>query len=62
MSKADELLEKLNLYIATAHLDMGGNDKYTLLLGAHEVIKEIKVYLYERMINDKTINNDIQIS
>jgi hypothetical protein len=45
MSKAKELLHKLNLQITTVGLTMGGNNRYALNAKAHKVIDEIKVYL-----------------
>lgn len=47
MNEVLELLHELNLHITTAHLDMGGNHRYSLNAKAHPVISKIKVFLSE---------------
>lgn len=41
------LVNELNSQITTVHLDMGGQNRYTLGSGAHKLIDKLKVYLYE---------------
>ena len=41
-----ELLKELDRNIITAHLDMGGNNRYTLNLKGNKIIDRIKAYLY----------------
>jgi hypothetical protein len=43
--RAMELLSNLNFNITTVHLDMGGQNRYTLNEKAHKIIDEIKKFL-----------------
>lgn len=45
MNEPLRLLHKLNLHITTVHLDMGGQNRYSLSAKAHRIIDEIKLYL-----------------
>lgn len=47
MEKAIELLSRLDETIRCTHLDMGGNDRYSLTLKSYPIIKEIKLYLIQ---------------
>ncbi len=58
-TKALKLLIKLQETIKTAHLDMGGNHRYSLTVYSHPVICEIKAYLYELEEEGKNGTNDI---
>jgi len=57
MNKPKELLIKLMNTIHCTHLDMGGNDRYTLTHKSLPVIKEIKLYFFkEECLNDDDEN------
>jgi hypothetical protein len=45
MDKATKLLSRLDETIKCTHLDMGGDDRYTLTPRSYPIIKEIKLYL-----------------
>ena len=45
--EAVNLLKDLDLCFSTAHLDMGGNNRYTIRLPGHKIIDKIKGFLYK---------------
>ena len=48
MTEEERLLRKLIDCMRVAHLDMSGKHKYSINHKGHDVINEIKGYLYEK--------------
>jgi len=45
-SEAERLLRKLDLCLKVVHLDMSGKHRYSIGHKGHDVVNEIKSYLY----------------
>ena len=64
MEKAIELLSRLDETIRCTHLDMGGDDRYSLTLRSYPIIKEIELYLtqIDRPLTSKSNGRDIAVA
>lgn len=47
-NEAERLLRKLDSHLRVVHLDMGGKHRYTIGHKGHDVINEIRAYLYKK--------------
>jgi hypothetical protein len=45
----EDLVKELMYHVMCVHIDMGGKHKYSLTMGAHDIIRQIKLKIWEEI-------------